>query len=276
MKSVLAKQDDGTIQLTITIPTDRIQKAWQEEIEKVVTNTTIEGFRKGKAPKNLVEDRVDKEKIREEVLRKLLPKAYLDAIEEHSVKPIMNPKIHIQKVDDNKDWEFSATVCELPEISLNAYKDAIKKVTAKGKIIVPGKEEQAGPSLDEVVQALLTSVSVTIPSILTEAEVERLLSQLLEEIKRLGLSLDQYLASTKKTIEEIKAEYQKKAENDIKLEFTLHKIAEEEKIEVAQKEIDEALLAIKDETERKNLQGNLPVVTNILRQQKTLDYLKNL
>ena len=88
--------------------------------------------------------------------------------------------------------------------------------------------------------------------------------------------MEQYLTSTGKTIEELRKEYETKAENDIKFEFALQKIAEEEKIIVEQKELDEALQKAKDEKERKQLEANLYLLANILRQQKTLDFLKNL
>ena len=102
------------------------------------------------------------------------------------------------------------------------------------------------------------------------------MSQTLEDVKKLGLTLDQYLSSTGKNPQILREEYRKKAENDIKLEFTLLKIAEEEKIVVEEKEIEEAIKASKSDDERKNLEANRYLLASILRQQKTLDFLKNL
>jgi trigger factor len=124
--------------------------------------------------------------------------------------------------------------------------------------------------------ALLKALKITIPQLLIDAEVDRLLSQTLDEIKKLGLTLDQYLASTGKTPEQLRADYAQKAENDIKIEFALQKIAESEKITVEQKEIDEAITQAKSEQEKASLESNKYLLANILRQQKTLDFLKNL
>lgn len=275
MNSKLIKKEDGTIELTITIPADRIKKTKEEVIEDISKSANVEGFRKGKAPKKLVEERVDKEKITEEILKKLLPLSYTEAIKEHSLRPIINPKIHVQKLDDDKDWEYTAITCELPEIDLDNYKEAVKKVTAKGKIVIPGKETQP-VGFDEIAGAILESVKVKVPQILVDQEVDRLLSQILDEIKRLGLTLDQYLASTGKTPEALRGDYAKKALNDITLEFALQKITETENVTVSDKEIDEAILKAKDENERKNLEANKYLLANILRQQKTLDFLRNL
>ncbi|MBI3069684.1 MAG: hypothetical protein HYY87_00060 [Candidatus Levybacteria bacterium] len=89
-------------------------------------------------------------------------------------------------------------------------------------------------------------------------------------------TLEQYLASTNRTAATLRAEYEKKAENDIKLEFALQKIAEVEKVTVEEKEIEEAIQKVKTEEEKKHLSANRYLLASILRQQKTLDFLKSL
>ena len=274
----MQKEPNGTIRLTITIPNSDVKRTWEEVMTGIVNTAEVQGFRKGKAPRKLVEEKIDKEKIREEVLKKLLPIAYTDAIKTQGVKPIINPKIHVEKLENpetNKDWQFTALTCEAPVVNLNKYKDNIKSITAKSKIIIPGKEK-IEIKFDDIVKALLESVDSKIPGILVDNETDRLLSQTLEDVKKLGLTLDQYLSSTGKNPEALREEYRKKAENDIKLEFTLLRIAEEEKIAVEEKEISEAVLAGKSDDERKNLESNRYLLASILRQQKTLDFLKNL
>lgn len=274
-KSTIERKPDGTIQLTVTIHRENIKKVRENVINDAVSTAEISGFRKGKAPRNAVEERLDKNKINEEVLKKLLPAAYMNIVQQHNVKPIMNPKIHVDKLDDDTDWIITALTCEMPEVKLKGYKEAVKKVTAKSKIVIPGKEREE-PKLDEIVGAVLAETEVSVPSILLEQEIDRLLSQTLDEIKRLGLTLDQYLTSTNKKPETLRAEYAKKAEDDIKMEFVLQQVAESEKIVVEEREIDEAIQKAKDPIERDNLKKNSYMLASILRQQKTLDFLKNL
>lgn len=275
MASQIQKQEDGTIILTISIPQKQIAEAKEAVIVSAVNNAELPGFRKGKAPRKTVEEKLDNAKIQEEVLKKVLPNGYIETIKEHNINPIINPRIHVEKLDPKEDWQFTATTCEAPHVDLNSYKDAVQKITAKSKIVIPGKESQE-PKFDEVMEALISAVKIKIPKILVDQEVERLLAQLLDEIKRLGLTLDQYLSSTGKNAETLRDEYAKKAEGDIKLEFTLQKIAEEEKITVEEKEIDEAIQKAKDDTERKHLESNRYLLASILRQQKTLDFLRKL
>ena len=277
MASAINKLEDGTIKLTITVPLADLKKARDEVVEELTKGVTLPGFRKGKAPKKLVEEKLDQDKIKEEVLKKVLPKGYTETVKEHNLRPIINPKIHIIELDTTyqKDWQFEAFTCEMPEIALGNYKDGIKKVTAKTKIIIPGKQPQE-PNMEDLMKTLLESVTVKIPKILADGEVERLLSQMLDEVKKLGLTLDQYLASTGKTPEILRKEYEEKAINDITLEFALQKIAGEEKITVEEKEIEEAIRKAPEEAERKRLEDNRYLLASILRQQKTLDFLKNL
>lgn len=276
-KSILARQEDGTIQVTLTIPQEAVKKARAEVVKTMAAKADLPGFRKGKAPEKLVEERLNPEQVREEVLKNLLPQVYMDAIEEHKIKPIMNPKLHVEKIEDDKDWVVSALTCELPEVNPGPYKENVKKITAKSKIVIPGKEDEAKkPSTEEILKVVLDGANVKVPAILVEQEADRLIAQLLDDIKRLGLSLDQYLGSTKRNPQDLRAEYATRAENDIKLEFVLQKIAEDAKIAVDPKEVEEAIDKAKNPEERQSMEANRYLLAGILRQQKTLDFLMNL
>lgn len=274
-KSIIERLPDGTIKLTITIPNELIQKARDKAIVNVAKQTNVPGFRKGKAPEKLVEEKLNKEQIKEDVLKELLPTEYQKAIAEHQLRPIMNPKIHIEELLEDKDWVFNALTCEAPNVETGDYKESVKKVTAKSKIILPGKEPEK-PSFEEIAKAVLETSTVKVPAILLEQETDRLLAQLLNDIKKLGLNLEQYLSTTKRTPDDLRAEYSKMAETDMKLEFVLQKIAESEKITVEEKEIGEAIQKAKSPEEKQNLENNKYLLAAILRQQKTLDFLMSL
>jgi len=271
----LIRQDDGTIELHIKIPQEQIKKTWEVVMSRVIDSAKMPGFRPGKAPRKVVEESTDKSKVREEVLQKLIPQLYIEAVQKNNIRPIVNPKIHVDSIEDDKDWEFTATTCEMPKVELGDYKKAVQTITAKSKIAVPGKEDTK-PNLDELVKAVVDNVKVTIPSLLVEYEADRLLSQTFDEIKRLGLSLDQYLSSTNKTPEDLRKDYEARAINDMTVEFSLSQIADSEQIVVEEKEIIDAIQKAKDPTERAQMEANKYLLSSILRQQKTLDFLQNL
>lgn len=274
-KSTIEKSPDGTIEIKINIPWTLVKKEWDIVVAETTKNAVLPGFRKGKAPKKLVNDTVDRAKIKDAVVRKLLPQGYMEAVKEYNLRPVIDPSIHIEgELLEGEDWKFHAILCEAPSVDLGTYKVEVKKITAKSKIIVPGKEP-VEPKFDEIVTALLDSTKVIIPSILIEREADRLLSQTLDEIKKLGMSLDQYLSSTGKTAQDLRAQYAKKAESDLKLEFILQKIAESEKITVDDGEINKTIENAKPE-EKESLSANKYLLATILRQQKTIDYLRSL
>lgn len=95
----------------------------------------------------------------------------------------------------------------------------------------------------------------------------------MEELKTLGVTLDQFLASRGKTGDTLRAEYFERAEKDLKLEFMLRKIADEEKISVEPADVEKAIGEIKDEKQKKEVAANPYLVAAIIRQQKTLDFL---
>src|ERR1700737_3113723 len=100
--TIIEKQQDATIKLTITIPHAEIKKAREEVVTQMSGDAKLPGFRKGKAPKKLVEGKLSDEQIQENVLKKLLPNAYIKAVEENNLKPIMNPRLHVEKVEEGK------------------------------------------------------------------------------------------------------------------------------------------------------------------------------
>lgn len=276
-KPLVERQADGTIKITLTLPQEAIAKTGTVVIDDLAKKTNVAGFRPGKAPAEVAASHLNPEAIREEILKRLLPQEYMKAVEEHKLKPIMNPKMQVEKIEEGKDWIFNALTCEMPEVNPGNYKKNVQGVTAKSKIVIPGKEEASKkPPLEEVMKAILSDAKVKVPAVLVDQEADRLLSQLLNDIKRLGLSLDQYLGTTNRKPEDLRAEYAKRAEEDIKLEFVLQKIAELEKVTVEEKEIEEAITKAKDPAERQSMEANRYLLAGILRQQKTLDLLMNL
>src|SRR5581483_11532044 len=95
MASAIVRLPKNTIELTLTVPAAEVQKMYEHVVEDAVANAEIKGFRKGKAPRAKVEEQLDKVKVNEEILRHLLPKVYSDAVREHNISPIINPKVEI-------------------------------------------------------------------------------------------------------------------------------------------------------------------------------------
>lgn len=278
MKSTLQKSADGSIELTITIAWAEIQKTYDIVVDETVANAEIAGFRKGKAPKSMVLENLDKNKVYEETIKRLVPKAYTDAVTEQKLAPIMMPQIDLKSAEEGKDWVVSAKTCEKPEVKLGDYKKAVStlKTEKAPKIIVPGKEEtkeEPKITVDDVLKALETAVTVTIPTILIDHEVNHQLSQLVDQTKKLGLTVEQYLASTGRTADSVRGEYADMAKKNLTLEFALEAIADTEHIAVTDDELQKIIESAKTPEERQSLESQRYYLSSLVRRQKTLDAL---
>lgn len=283
--SILAKQEDGTVQLTITIPASEVKKIYQEVLDQVAKDTQVAGFRKGKAPKKIVEDKADKTKIYEQVIQKIVPQAYLEEIKKHGLNPILSPKVELLKVKEDEDWEIRATTCERPNVELGSYKEEVRKTPSSAKIWTPEtqKTQNKAENTDDektqkAIDTLLQTSKVNLSAILIEEELNRTLANLINQTEKLGLTIDQYLASINKSVEELRAEYIKRIENELRLQFSLDEIARSEKFEISEKEVDDLVAATGDDRLKENL--NTPLqreyLKEILKRRKALDFLTNL
>lgn len=283
MISALNKLPDGTIELTITIPLKRVKTSYDEVLKKQAAKIEIKGFRKGKAPSKLIEQKIGKNALYEEVLKTLIPQVYTEAVKEQNIKPILSPQIKVVSLQEGKDWQIKALTCELPEIKLGDYRAEVKKVLASGKIWTPNKEKQKieksrEDKIAQIFKTLVTIASVKLPEVLTQQEVNRMFSRLIDQTNQLGLTVEQYLTSTGKTNQQLKSEYHQQAEETLKLELILAQIAEKEKVTVTEAEIEKMIEAVPDEKVRTGLQtpGQQLYIRQLLRKRKVIDSLLKL
>ncbi len=284
MISALNKQTDGTLELTITVPKKRVTTAYKKTLSQLAKEAEIKGFRKGKAPLKKVEEQIGKTKIYEEVLKTLIPEVYVEAIKEQKVKPIINPQISVVSLEENKDWQIKAITCELPEVKLGNYKATIRKELASEKIWVPGKDkeekttEQESERLNKIFQVLTRTTKIQIPELLIQEEINRMLSRLIDQTGRLGLTVEQYLASIGKTSDQIRQEYHQQAEESLKLELILSAVADKEKVQISDSEVQEMIDAAPDEKAKKAMEtpAQRAYIHQLLRKRKAIDKLTKL
>jgi FKBP-type peptidyl-prolyl cis-trans isomerase (trigger factor) len=287
-----------TFILEFSIPWAQVKETYQQTLGQVVEQTTLKGFRKGKAPIDMVEKNTDKAKLYEEVIRKLLPISYDAAVKQHRLMPIINPKIDVVNLKENSDWQFKATACERPAVKLGTYQQVVKGELAKTKIWLPGsrslgegatpgkgkpdEEKNQEQSYDEklkiVTQSLLKNIQLEVADMLVEDEASRLLSRLLDQVTALGMTVEQYLSSKGLTKDQVKHQYTHQAEDTLKLEFILQAVVEDQRIKVDAPEIEKIIQTTPDEKTREQL--SQPVqkayLAAMLAKRKALDYLLSL
>jgi len=285
-KYVLNKLKNGSFDLIIKINQKEITDAQRKIIEENKKHLELKGFRKGMAPDSKVKEEIGAEKLKELILNFILPIIYQEAIKKFNLHPIISPKIDLLSIKDGEDWEIKLISCEGPEISLGHYKDEIKSKLSTKKIWTPSEgsekpdektqNEEKEKRIEKILSWLIENIKFEVSELLTEEEVNRKLSELLEQTRKLGLTIDQYLSSTKKTVEDLRKEFSDQAERNLKMEFLLGKIADEENITVNPSEVEEAISRTKDEKEKEAMNNNKYLIAIFIRQQKALDFLTSL
>ncbi len=282
----LTRKPKNEFEVLVTIPWLEIKKTQEEEISKAREKLEIKGFRKGKAPENLVVETLGSQRLLELTLQALVPGYYEKAVSELKLKPILTPKVQLVTAKEKEDWQIKFIACEEPTVTLGNYQEEIRKLKAAEKIWTPDKagqpektkteKEDKEERLNQVIDWLLKNVKVEICDLLIEEEVTRRLSELIEQTQKLGLTVDQYLNSLGKTVEQIREEYTRSAQTNMALEFILSQIAEAEKITVSPQEIEKMVASAKTEEEKKSLESQRYLLATLLRRQKTLDFLASL
>lgn len=280
----------STVEIELKIAKEEVAKAYEKAFQTLSESLEVEGFRRGKAPKNIAEKHLNKEKVYNTLLQDLLGVVYEDVVKKEGLKPIINPRIDLQKAKEGEDWIITIGVAQKPTIVLGDYKkrlSEVKKSKKKDAIWVPGKDAGAAPTeqekaaqqqqlLNELLNELLNAVQIDISDLVMEEELNARLTRLVDDVQKIGMTTDSYLKSKNVTIEDLKAQYKKEIENTHKLEFALAEIADQENIEVGEDEIKKLFEAVKTPKEQEQVQKNAYMYTVLLRKQKTLDYLLNL
>ncbi|HDD6638857.1 TPA: trigger factor [Staphylococcus aureus] len=122
MTATWEKKEGNEGLLTVTVPAEKVNKALDQAFKKVVKQINVPGFRKGKVPHPIFEQRFGVEALYQDAIDILLPDAYGEAIDETDIKPVAQPEVSVTQIEKGKDFIFEATVTVEPEVKLGDYK----------------------------------------------------------------------------------------------------------------------------------------------------------
>jgi trigger factor len=123
MKINLEKEPDNIIKLNIEVDSKDAALEYNKAVKKMAEYVNIPGFRKGKAPKNLIEQNVGVERIKQEALENLLPNVIKEAVVKNNLDVISQPQIESYNFEIGEDLKIVAKVEIKPEVVLGEYKN---------------------------------------------------------------------------------------------------------------------------------------------------------
>ena len=284
----IKKLPKSTLEISISIPWKDIQTEYTKAFAVIQKDTSIEGFRKGKAPKEVAEKHIKREDVYNNLLQTYVPSIYSEIVKKENLKPIISPKLDLKSAAENKDWDLVIHVAQVPTVTLGKYKEAVKaakKEVAKAGIWVPGKDtevtqedkdKQKQAEFQASLAATLTAAKVEVSDLIVEDELSARLARIVDDVQKIGLTMEKYLESKKMTKEDFNNQIREEITETYKMEFVLQKIADEEKIQVEKEELEKMLAAVTDPKEKEAAMKNMYYYASLLRKQKTLDYLSSL
>lgn len=120
--NVTVERVENEATLKITAPAAVVNDGFKKAVAKIANNVNIPGFRKGKAPRNIIEMHYGKEAVKQEAFEIVANKAYSDALDQEKLIPVSDPKVEESTFEEGKDMELTIKVTLKPEPELGEYK----------------------------------------------------------------------------------------------------------------------------------------------------------
>ncbi|KAB8182716.1 trigger factor [Microbispora catharanthi] len=124
MKTAVEELSPTRVKLTVEVPFKELEPSLQAAYKKVAQQVRVPGFRPGKVPARIIEQRFGRAVVLEETLNDALPKLYGQAVDETEVFPVSQPEIEVTKIEDGEQVEFTAEVDIRPAFDIPDYQGA--------------------------------------------------------------------------------------------------------------------------------------------------------
>ena len=122
MSVTVEKKDNNMAVLTIEIPAEKFIEAVEKAYQRQKNSIALPGFRKGKAPRRMIQKMYGAQVFFEEAANYILQTTYDDAAKESGEKIVSRPQIDITQIEEGKPFIYTATVALRPEVTLGQYK----------------------------------------------------------------------------------------------------------------------------------------------------------
>lgn len=120
--NVTVERVENEATLKITAPAAEVNAGYKKAVKKIADQVNIPGFRKGKAPRAIIEMHYGKEAVKQEAFEIVANKAYSEALDQEKLIPVSDPKVEESTFEEGKDMELTIKVTLKPEPELGEYK----------------------------------------------------------------------------------------------------------------------------------------------------------
>lgn len=162
MNKEIKKLPHSEIEIKVSVTWDEWKKFLDQAASELSKEVKIPGFRPGKAPKNMVEQKVGKGNIIQEAAEKAIQKTYADILAEGKIDAIGSPKAEILKIAEGNDLEYKIVTAVIPEVKIKSWKDEIKKINKKFKDVSSEvKDEEIEKEIKKIAERRAIFITVS-------------------------------------------------------------------------------------------------------------------
>jgi trigger factor len=121
VKSAAETLNPTRVKLTIEVPFEELKPSLDQAYKKIAQQIQVPGFRRGKIPAAIIDQRVGRGAVLDEAVNNALPALYMQALQENDLNPLSQPDIDVTKFDDGELLEFTAELDVVPDIQVPSY-----------------------------------------------------------------------------------------------------------------------------------------------------------
>src|SRR4051812_31724807 len=145
VKSAVETLNPTRVKLTVEVPFEELKPSLDAAYKKIGQQITVPGFRKGKVPAPVIDQRVGRDAVLGEAVNDALPGLYIQALQDNNIVPLGQPELDLSEVEDGADLNFTAELDVKPKIALPDYTG----IEAEVPVL-----EVSGEQVDEQLEAL--------------------------------------------------------------------------------------------------------------------------
>ncbi|MFH1780671.1 MAG: trigger factor [Candidatus Nealsonbacteria bacterium] len=284
MNHSIQKLTKSQLEIKFELSVEEFQVFVEKAILKLGENVEVEGFRKGKAPKEMIEKMLGQETIYKEASQECVKENYLKVVKDEGIEPLGQPDISILKLAPGNPLEFKATVAVLPEITIADYKEIVPKIKKKEIKVTQEEIEKLRQEKEkmekeklrqEILDKIASDSKMEIPEILIESEKNRMLVAIKEQVPQmLGIGFEEYLKKINKTEKEILDSFLPEAERRIKNSLILREIQKKEQFEVSEKELSTQMSEIAKANPSLDQNQLKDYTESVIKNEKAFEFLE--
>lgn len=292
MEVLVNRLPKSKAELEIKIPAAEFDKFREKAVFNLGKDLEVSGFRKGKAPKEIIEKEIGQKKILDEAAEIAIKESYPKAVLENKVEAISRPEIEILKLAQGNPFEFKARIWVMPEIKLPDYRKVASQIRKREVEVT--KEEIEKLRLEkeriekervrqEIIEKIAKESELEIPEVLVKEEQRRIMERIKTVVPQtLQISFEDYLKKLGKSEQELFASFLGEAEQKVKNFLVLKEIGKKENIKPSEEEIEEEVKKVLKQYPNSEKSNNFDLeqlksyTKEIIKTEKIFQFLENL